>query len=77
MLNRLQMREHTRRAVSDVCGIILANYGIVPSFHEVQQVAGAIDREMMRFGQVAKSMTPDEWAKAIDESPVASSLGDM
>lgn len=60
-MKRLQMREQTRRATSDVCNTILAEYGIVPTFHQVQRIAESIDREMMRFGDCVKSATPDEW----------------
>lgn len=60
-MKRLQMREHTRRAVSDVCGVLMAEYGIVLTFHQVQRMAECIDREMMRFGDCAKSATPDQW----------------
>lgn len=68
-MKRLEMREHTRRATSDVCQLLLAEYGIVPDFHAVHRIAQAIDTEMLRFGQVAKGMTPDQWKEATD-SPV-------
>lgn len=60
-MKRLQMREQTRRATSDVCAVLFSEFGIVPTFHQVQRVAECIDREMMRFGDVAKCATPDEW----------------
>ena len=62
-MNRLEMREQTRRAVSDVCGIILANYGIVPTFQQVTDMAIAIDREMLRFGSCVVPATPDQWSE--------------
>lgn len=60
-MKRIQMREHTRRAVSDISMLILAQYGIVPTFHEVLQMAIAVDREMLRFGNCCVSATPETW----------------
>ena len=67
-MKRLQMREQTRRATSDVCAVFLAEFGIVPTFHQVQRIAECIDREMMRFGDCVKKATPDQWGKIKSET---------
>lgn len=60
-MKRLQMREQTRRATSDVCATIFAEFGTVLTFHQVQRIAESIEREMMRFADCVKCATPDEW----------------
>lgn len=75
-MKRIEMREHTRRATSDVCGILMSEFGIVASFHQVQRIAQAIDAEMLRFGQCVVPMTPNEWSAEQKRGVVASEIGD-
>lgn len=60
-MKRLEMRDHTRRAVGDIGGMLLAEFGIVLSFNQVQRLANSIDCYIMQFGECCKSSTPDQW----------------
>lgn len=60
MAKRIQMRDETRRAVSDVCGMLLSRYGIVPTFDDVLFMSQAIDREFIAIVDRGNSMTPSQ-----------------
>lgn len=67
-MKRLKMREQTRRATSDVCAAIFAEFGVVPTFQQVQRIAECIDREMLRFGDCVKSAPPAQWDQMKSET---------
>lgn len=77
VIKRIEMREHTRRAVSDVCGILMSEFGIVASFNQVVRIAQVIDAEMLRFGQCVIPMTPDEWQKEQKRGVTTHQIGDV
>ena len=60
---RLAMRQETRRATADVCGVLLSRYGIVPSFEVVYELALSIDGAMREYARRYKPMTPDQVEK--------------
>jgi len=74
MFKRLEMRPETRRAMSDVCAVLTANYGIMPSFEECQRIASAIDQQVLAFGRRAIPMVPDEWNREQAIQVVASEV---
>lgn len=73
-MKRLEMREETRRATSDVCAILMAEFGIVASFEQVRRIAEVVDRDVLKFGRAAKSMTPDQWREAEGQMVVSSEM---